>query len=236
MPRRTREEAAITREQLLDAAERVFRDRGVARTSLAEVATEAGVTRGAVYWHFRDKADLFAAMCRRAVSPMDAMVERAHGAVGSPLATLRELCSDALVHLARDPRAHAVFEILFHRSELSGELAGVAERHERECRHARARIEALIARAVAAGELPPDTDSALAMHALHAYVTGLMHEWTLDPSAYDLSTRAGALVDAFVAGLVASPPRREATARPARGVRAAAVGSRRDAGRRAARA
>ena len=62
MARRTKEEAAITREQLLDAAERVFRERGVAGSSLAEVASAAGVTRGAVYWHFRDKADLFAAM------------------------------------------------------------------------------------------------------------------------------------------------------------------------------
>ena len=213
MPRRTREEAAATREQLLDAAERVFRDRGVARTSLAEVATEAGVTRGAVYWHFRDKADLFAGMCQRAVSPMDAMVERAHGAAGSPLATLRGLCVEALVHLGRDRRAHAVFEILFHRSESGGELARAAERHEDDCRHAKARVESLIARAVAAGELPGDTDCTLATHAVHAYVTGIMHEWTLDPSAYDLAVRAAALVDAFVAGLAACPPRRAAAVR-----------------------
>ena len=54
MVRRTKEAAAITREQLLDAAERVFRERGVAGSSLAQIAAEAGVTRGAVYWHFRD--------------------------------------------------------------------------------------------------------------------------------------------------------------------------------------
>ena len=71
MARRTKSEAAITREQLLDAAERVFRERGVTRTSLAEVAAAAGVTRGAVYWHFRDKADLFDAMCERATLPLE---------------------------------------------------------------------------------------------------------------------------------------------------------------------
>ena len=60
--RRTKEEAAVTRELLLDAAERVFRERGVAGSTLAEVAAAAGVTRGAVYWHFHDKADLYAAM------------------------------------------------------------------------------------------------------------------------------------------------------------------------------
>ena len=62
MARRTKEEALETRNALLDAAELVFELRGVAGTALQEVAETAGVTRGAVYWHFRDKADLFNAM------------------------------------------------------------------------------------------------------------------------------------------------------------------------------
>ena len=216
MVRRTREAAAATREQLLDAAERVFRDRGVTRTSLAEVASEAGVTRGAVYWHFRDKADLFAAMCERATSPMDSLVEQASEATtASPLATLRALCVDALRHLADDPRTQAVFEIMFHRSELAGELAAVAERQDRESCNARACVETVIARAVSAGELRRGTDVALAARAIHAFVTGLMHEWTLDPTAYDLRASAPALVDTFIAGLVAHPPRVIAAAVPA---------------------
>ena len=75
MARRTKEEAQVTRERLLDAAEAIFRERGVTRTSLAEVAAAAGLTRGAVYWHFKDKADLFRAMCDRATLPLDAMFE-----------------------------------------------------------------------------------------------------------------------------------------------------------------
>src|SRR5512140_3424665 len=97
MVRRTKEAAAATREQLLDAAERVFRERGVTRTSLAEIATAAGVTRGAVYWHFRDKADLFFAMCERATLPLEESLERAGTAThADPLAALRTLAVDAL--------------------------------------------------------------------------------------------------------------------------------------------
>jgi len=62
MARKTKLEALETRERLLDAGEVVFRQRGVTRTSLAEIAAAAGVTRGAVYWHFKDKAALFHAM------------------------------------------------------------------------------------------------------------------------------------------------------------------------------
>jgi AcrR family transcriptional regulator len=54
----------------------VFGERGTG-TSLAEVAAAAGVTRGAVYWHFRNKAALFKAMCERATLPLDAMLEAA---------------------------------------------------------------------------------------------------------------------------------------------------------------
>ena len=49
MARKTKLEALETRERLLDAGEVVFRQRGVTRTSLAEIAAAAGVTRGAVY-------------------------------------------------------------------------------------------------------------------------------------------------------------------------------------------
>ncbi|MEO8486130.1 MAG: TetR family transcriptional regulator [Betaproteobacteria bacterium] len=208
MARRTREDAAATREQLLDAAERVFRDRGVTRASLAEVAADAGLTRGAVYWHFRDKADLFAAMCERATSPIVTLSEQARESTSeSSLATLRALCVDTLLHLSGDARARAVFEIMFHKSELGGDLAGVAERHDRDCHSARQCVETVLLRAVESGELARDTDTTLAVQALYAYITGIMHEWTLAPTAYDLRASAPALVDTFIAGLVANPPR-----------------------------
>ena len=59
MARRTKEEAAATRDSILDAAEKLFVEQGVSRTTLQHIATEAGVTRGAIYWHFDDKSALF---------------------------------------------------------------------------------------------------------------------------------------------------------------------------------
>lgn len=52
-----------TRENLLQAALLVFDRQGVARASLQEIATQAGLTRGALYWHFKNKEDIFAALC-----------------------------------------------------------------------------------------------------------------------------------------------------------------------------
>ena len=55
MARRTKEDALATRTALLDAAERVFLQRGVSRTSLADIAQAAGVTRGALSGTSRTK-------------------------------------------------------------------------------------------------------------------------------------------------------------------------------------
>ncbi len=73
MVRRTKQAAEETRSLILDAAEQVFRDKGVTRTSLTDIASQAGVTRGAIYWHFANKAELFTAMCDRATLPLEAL-------------------------------------------------------------------------------------------------------------------------------------------------------------------
>src|SRR5664279_1826323 len=215
MARKTREEALETRERLLDAAQCVFKQRGVSRTSLAEVAAAAGVTRGAVYWHFKDKADLFGAMCDRATLPLDALFERAGAtATTQPLATLRALCVGALLRLATDTRTQDVFEVIFHKTELVDELAGIATTHQKERCECLGQIEVIIGKCAALGELPRDIDAALAAQGLNALMVGLMHEWVLDPSAFDLSLAAPALVDTYLAGLAAHPPRRPACTAP----------------------
>jgi len=48
-----------SREQLLDAAARVFAERGYRGASVEAIAAAAGVTKGALYWNFESKADLF---------------------------------------------------------------------------------------------------------------------------------------------------------------------------------
>ena len=64
MPKRTHEEAMLTKQQIMDAAYKVFSEKGYDKTSLSDIAREAGVTRGAIYWHFEDKAELLCELIR----------------------------------------------------------------------------------------------------------------------------------------------------------------------------
>ena len=76
MARRTKDEAQATREHLINTAEQVFLARGVARSSLQGIAEAAGLTRGAIYWHFADKLALFNALMARVDLPLQqAMAE-----------------------------------------------------------------------------------------------------------------------------------------------------------------
>ena len=70
MVRQTKENAEITRQRIIDAAREVFLSRGVSRTSIEQIATKAGLTRGAIYWHFSNKTDLFSALREQVLLPL----------------------------------------------------------------------------------------------------------------------------------------------------------------------
>lgn len=191
MARRTKQEAQQTRHALLDAAELVFERRGVAGTSLQEVAEAAGLTRGAVYWHFRDKADLFNAMMDRAVLPFEPhWLEPAADDAVDPMGRLRDLLIDICARVALDARLRRVFAISTQKVEYVGELDAIRERHLRVYQQALRRIEALLRQARATGQLAGDVMPKATARALHAMVHGLIVDWMLDPQAFDLK-RAG---------------------------------------------
>lgn len=92
MARRTKQEAAQTREAVLKAALDIFYEKGYTRTTFDEIARRIELTKGAVYWHFRNKADLLAALLKQKFYDKD--LEKKH-LVKSPqtLADLREIIS-----------------------------------------------------------------------------------------------------------------------------------------------
>lgn len=202
MARRTKEEALETRNALLDAAELVFELRGVAGTALQEVAETAGVTRGAVYWHFSDKVDLFNAMMDRAILPFEQQWLLASAAdAADPLARLRELLCDILRQTATEPRLQRVLAISTQKVEYVGELSGIRERHLRVREQALRRIEGLLRLAAASGQLAEGLSAGAAARALHSLVDGLIANWMLDRDAFDLRRVGRTAVDQLIAGL-----------------------------------
>lgn len=218
MARKTKEEAEVTRTRILDAAERIFRDKGVAHASLERIARAARVTRGAVYWHFRDKGELFEAMMQRVALPAQAMMERAEkaGAV-DPLQALRRSACEVLLRAARDAQVKRVFEISFHRCEYVGDAKSIQDRQIANHGECLGQIESAIRDCVEQGLLPKSVDPRLAAIGAMAYVSGILYHWILDPGRFSLERHAESLVDTYFRGLEGTPETRASrAARPRR--------------------
>lgn len=206
MARRTKEEALETRNLILDTAERVFLERGVSRTSLEMIATAAGLSRGAIYWHFRNKADLFDAMMSRVVLPMEEMAGRASaGDLEDPVAHVRACALNVLAHLTGNPQCQRVFEICCHKVEYVDEMMQVRQRHIEARNNCLRHMERGLRNAAKKGLLAPSVDPRLAAVGLHALVDGLIMNWVLDPEYMPLARDAKILVDRYLDQIRAVP-------------------------------
>ncbi len=203
MARKTKEEAEATREALLDAAERVFLERGVSHTSLAQIAREAGMTRGAVYWHFRDKRDLFDAMVDRVQLPMHELIAdlRATGD-RDPAELIRTISRLALCKLVDNDRYRRVYTILFHRCEFVGEFNPSVHKQQEVAQRAHETLVELFEEAERRGRLRPGISPRIAACAMHAYVGGLYFEWLRGEANFTLPDDADALLAVNLAGLL----------------------------------
>ena len=68
MVRKTKEDAEQTRLAIMEAALQTFYEKGFSRTTFDEIARRIGLTKGAVYWHFKNKADIIAAIIKQRIS------------------------------------------------------------------------------------------------------------------------------------------------------------------------
>ncbi|HSP58400.1 MAG TPA: TetR family transcriptional regulator [Halomonas sp.] len=198
MARRTKAEAAATREALLDAAEDVFFDKGVARTSLEQIARHAGMTRGAVYWHFRNKADLFHALLERVRMPFQELIDEIEdpAAIDSPLDAIRLACLLGFTRLEQ-PRYRRVHSILIHRCEFFSDIDPIAMQNAltEECRES---LFERFSKADEMGLLRPSVSPAIATELLQATLGGLFHDWLRDPGQYSIHERGETLVNSLL--------------------------------------
>ena len=202
MVRRSKEDALATRHALLDAAEHVFLAQGVAGTSLNDIAQAAGTTRGAIYWHFKDKADLFNAMMDRVAMPMQCAMSLVDAQpLEDPLPGLKKAMRGALRQTVHDPQTQRVFEVATHMVEYVDSLCAVRERHLEVRDQWTGRFRDVLLRSARVRGVKLSVPAAVAAQGLHALLDGLMQNWLLAPGAFDLEGCAVKAMDAYLRGI-----------------------------------
>lgn len=205
MARRTKEEALATRNRLLDAAELLFQAQGVSQTTLQQIAQQAGATRGAIYWHFKDKADLFNAMMERVILPLEAGPKAVNviGAVGTddPLAEIEEGMVHALTLMTTDPQVRRVFDVATHKVEYTHDMASVQQRHLDARNACVTDFEKALRLAARRGHIKLPVPGYVAAQGLHALISGLIQNWLLDPAAFELVATGRRTFRVYLSGL-----------------------------------
>ncbi|MGO2240422.1 MAG: TetR family transcriptional regulator [Halomonas sp.] len=200
---RRKADSERTREAILDAAETTFLAQGVSRTTLAHIAQAAGVTRGAIYWHFEDKAAVFDALLERVRLPLDGIVDDAVQRLGAtPAECLREIAQRSLAGICHDLPLQRAATIVLHRCEK------LDDEHPRICmitqlpKHAEAQVEALFEQAQVAGSLRADLTPASARRQFHGFLIGVCFDWLHDTQQFSLADEGNAIVETLMRGLL----------------------------------
>lgn len=202
MARRTKEEALATRQQLLEAAQRVFSEKGVSRTSLQDIALAAGASRGAIYWHFKNKADLFNAMMECAILPIEqAMQQIGHDPLQDPLLELERAILLAMRSIISDESTRVIFDIATLKVEYVDELLVVKAPHVQAYSAGTREMQRSLQEAAARRGVTPLIPPELAAPGLHALMAGLIHTWLLDPTGFDLMVVSQGAIRTYLTGL-----------------------------------
>lgn len=200
MARRTKEDAEKTREMLLDAAEHVFLEKGVAATTLEDIARKAGMTRGAVYWHFENKQDLFDAMHARVKLPLDQSYEHVLVAEDG-LAALKEHCVYVVRHFLQDEHARRVLTILTRKCEETDASQSNVERQCQKRGEVINKFKLIFSTAQEKNQLPASLSPETAAISLHAYIHGILRDALGFDYPYDVNALAPAMLETFFKGL-----------------------------------
>lgn len=198
MARKTKEDAFITRQRIINVAISEFSTQGFASTSLADIASAAGVTRGAIYWHFKNKEELFNEIWQQSARYSLYVSEKIHSEnKDNPLKALQETLTYILRAAVSDPQQKSLMKIMFHKCEFTKEMTPRSE-IRRMVYFEEERLSNTLKRCITLNQLPSKLNIEQSVIIIRAYMSGLIENWLLCSENYDLSSNASGLVDNLI--------------------------------------
>jgi TetR/AcrR family transcriptional regulator, acrAB operon repressor len=200
MVRKTKENAELTRQRIIDAARKVFLARGVSKSTLEHIATQAEVTRGAVYWHFKDKTEIFHALRNQVFLPLiDRMDDTLNiESADDPLLQIEKSLCDTITDLNENIVMRQTYEIMMIKCEYVDEFDLVLQQILNNCSNITEKIQLAYERAKTLNLLVThQTPEALALDT-HLFFSGLLHMWVKDADGTRFRNRAIDLIKSHI--------------------------------------
>lgn len=204
--RKTKTEALKTKEHLMLAALETFYRKGIARTSLNEIAQAAGVTRGALYWHFKNKEDLFDALFQRICDDIEnCIAQDAANAEGGSWTVFRHTLLHFFERLQSNDIHYKFHNILFlkcEHTEQNAAVIAIARKHQAIWRE---KITAVLTEAVENQDLADDLDKETAVIFIKSTLDGLIWRWFSSCERFDLGKTAPRIIGIMMDNLESHP-------------------------------
>lgn len=204
--RKTKAESAQTREALLDAALEIFYRRGVSQASLQEIASAAGVTRGALYWHFRNKEDLFDALFQKLFSKLTQQMADEIAAqspdIWQSLAQATLHCFNNLVTSPSYRRFLHILHLNCEHTQQNEKIVALLQKYQNMWY---AQLHDTFSLCVHQGILPKNLNVAAAALYFQALIMGLTELWLTNPAQFDIRQVAPGFIQTALGTLQNSP-------------------------------
>ena len=201
--RRTQEDAAKTKQDILNAALTIFSQSGYEVARLNDIASAAEVTRGAIYHHFENKAGLFSALVEDASAIGGRAIQQAIEEQGSFTEVVTRILVYSMDLLEDDQRFREITNLTLFKTGDSPELADYKNQRIAQAQATIEGIAEYFKMGIAQGHIRADLDAITVARAFLAYQNGLSMLWLTNPKAFSIKESAADLADVFLKGILA---------------------------------
>lgn len=202
MAMKTKIQAEITRKKIIDSAIWEFAEYGFNNTSLYNISIRAGVTRGAIYYYFKNKDQLYNYIWLEIISSIgdieqDCIARNAE----SPLQAIREIFLGYFKLIDKDSYGRLKVKIIFRTYENNDNLLSTYENKRQLAAICREWMEGILRNSIRLGELPSQINIEQAVVLFNIYIVGVIKTWLMDPKLFNIKQEMDVYINYFINSL-----------------------------------
>lgn len=187
-----------TKNSILKSAIEVFVEKGFLKSTLDEIAIRANVTRGAVYWHFKNKYDIFSALQDELYQPLTASIlDDMQKNCDDSLQQLENLCIKLLIELDNDETKKKILKIFLCKCDYSHGMEDILEKQRNQKLRNIDLFSQYFKKAQENKILSKNLDPKITAISLACYMSGIVNEYLRNPQLFNLQDQASFLIKQF---------------------------------------
>jgi TetR/AcrR family acrAB operon transcriptional repressor len=203
--RKTKEEALKTRSTILKNAMKVFLEKGYAKSTLEDIAKMGGNSRGAVYWHFKNKTEILEVLITKFDDRFMKMKDEILSNDLTPMEKIVQAININLLALYREKEFRDFIELTWFRTE-SNQNSSLHKSKESIANLFNDTIAALIEEAADKGYMRDGLDAKIAALSITSLITGIFRGYFVMPDKLMVEDSGMALVNSYLSLITAENP------------------------------